>query len=242
MTHKPVRIGTAGWSLPQELRARFGAGASILARYATALNAVEINSSFYRPHKPATYARWAETVPADFRFAVKVPKTITHEKRLVGCAALLDSFLAEVGALGGKLGPLLVQLPPTLKCDAKTVSAFLALLRERFDGAVVCEPRHASWFTGDADALLVTHRIARAAADPARVPGAERPGGDPGTAYFRWHGSPRMYYSDYEPERLAVLTKQLRKARAKGADVWCIFDNTAVGAATANALEMRELV
>ncbi len=242
MTHKPVRIGTAGWSLPQAQRARFGPGVSILARYATVLNAVEINSSFYRPHRPATYARWAETVPAAFRFAVKLPRTITHEKRLAGGAALLDSFLGEAGALGGKLGPLLVQLPPTLRCDVKIAPAFFAALRGRFDGAVVCEPRHASWFTDDADALLREARIARAAADPARVPGAEHPGGDRGTAYFRWHGSPRMYYSEYGTERLDALARQLREARTKGADVWCIFDNTAEGAAAKNALEMRDLL
>src|ERR1700679_2611830 len=101
-----LHIGTAGWSIPKEHRERFGAGDSILARYATRLNAVEINSSFYRPHKPSTYARWGETVPEGFRFSVKVPKTVTHEKRLKDVDALLDIFLGECTALGKKLGPL----------------------------------------------------------------------------------------------------------------------------------------
>jgi uncharacterized protein YecE (DUF72 family) len=241
MVHKTIHIGTAGWSLPAEQRDRFGAGASILARYATRLNAVEINSSFYRPHRPATYARWAASVPADFRFAVKIPKAITHERRLVDCEVLVERFLAEAGALGGKLGPLLVQLPPSLKFELKIVRSFFAALRARFGGAVVCEPRHASWFAERAGEMLMELRIAIAAADPARVPGAERPGGDPGTAYFRWHGSPRIYYSNYESEQLAALAARLHEARKRGADVWCIFDNTAAGAATANALEMREI-
>jgi uncharacterized protein YecE (DUF72 family) len=221
-------VGTAGWSIPKEHRERFGAGGSILTRYATRLNAVEINSSFYRPHKPATYARWAESVPEGFLFSVKMPKTITHEKRLKEVDALLESFLGECTVLGSKLGPLLVQLPPSLKFDPAI--RFFGTLRERFDGAVVCEPRHASWFTSEAEALFEKHRISRVAADPAPVSQAAEPFGD--LAYFRWHGSPRMYYSDYDDAALGALKKRLPK------DAWVIFDNTALGHATANALAL----
>ncbi|HWD27408.1 MAG TPA: DUF72 domain-containing protein [Rhizomicrobium sp.] len=218
-------IGTAGWSIPKAHRECFGAGESILARYATRLNAVEINSSFYRRHKPATYARWAGTVPDDFRFAVKMPKTITHEKRLKDAEALLEAFLGECTALGRKLGPLLVQLPPSLKFAS---TGFFQMLRDRFQGAVVCEPRHPTWFAPEAEALLSAHRISRVAADPAPVPQAADPFGD--IAYYRWHGVPRMYYSDYDDAALAALEKRLYK------DAWVIFDNTALGHATANAL------
>ena len=79
---------------------------------------MEINSSFYRPHRTATYERWAASVPEDFRFAVKVPKAITHERRLKDASDLLDRFLSEAGGLGPKLGPLLVQLPPSLSFQA----------------------------------------------------------------------------------------------------------------------------
>ncbi len=228
-----LHIGTAGWALPEAERARFGDGPSILARYATRLNAVEINSSFYRPHRPSTYARWATSVPGDFRFAVKVPRAITHERRLADCAAPLGAFLDQCGALGPRLGPLLVQLPPSLAFDPHT--DFFAVLRERFAGRAVCEPRHPSWFTPAADALLKGWHVARAAADPARVPQAAEPGGDTSFAYYRWHGSPRVYYSDYAPARLEALAARLP------AKAWCIFDNTALGHATANALALREL-
>ncbi|MEJ1970346.1 MAG: DUF72 domain-containing protein [Rhizomicrobium sp.] len=234
-----ARIGTAGWSLPKEHRGRFGGGASILTRYATRLNAVEINSSFYRPHRPATYARWAASVPEDFRFAVKVPKAVTHERRLADASAPLGSFLAECTALGEKLGPLLVQLPPSLRFDGKVAETFFRDLRRRFDGAVVCEPRHPTWFGGEADAMLKAAKIARVAADPARVPAAASPGGDPGLVYFRWHGTPRIYYADYDAARLAGLAQKLRTTRAA---VWCIFDNTALGHATANALALRAML
>src|SRR5687768_10341877 len=111
MSRSPLRVGTAGWSVPTRYAADLPQGGNQLARYALALNAVEINSSFSRPHRRTTYQRWADATPAPFRFSVKMPKAITHEARLADCGALLDRFVAEVTGLGGKLGVLLVQLP-----------------------------------------------------------------------------------------------------------------------------------
>ena len=90
--------------------------------------------------------------------------------------------------------------------------------------------------------MLRRHAVARVAADPACVPAAARPGGDDALVYFRLHGSPKMYYSDYEPARLAVVATALREARARGADAWCMLDNTTLGAATGNALLLTELL
>src|SRR3954449_13476072 len=104
-------IGTAGWSIPKEHAAPFPPTRSHLERYGAVFNAVEINSSFYRPHRRATYERWAASVRDGFRFAVKMPKAITHERRLRDAGELLNRFLSEVAGLGPKLGPLLVQLP-----------------------------------------------------------------------------------------------------------------------------------
>jgi len=233
------RVGTAGWSLPRAEQPHFPAEGTHLERYAARLNAVEINSSFYRPHRPSTYARWAASVPAAFRFAVKVPRAITHERRLADAEPLLDAFLAEVAALGDRLGPLLVQLPPSLRFDAPVAAAFLAALRERHAGAVAIEPRHASWFTEEAAALLAERRVARVAADPPRAGVDGEPGGWSGLLYYRLHGSPRIYYSAYDGDYLRALAARLGAAAAAGVPAWCIFDNTAAGAATANALEVR---
>lgn len=236
MAQPPLRLGTAGWSIPRAVAGGFPAEGSGLARYAARFDAAEINSSFYRPHKPATYARWAETVPDGFRFAVKVPKTITHERRLVDVEAPLDRFLTEVAALGPKLGPLLVQLPPSLRFEAEVADAFLIALRARaVEAAVACEPRHASWFAPEADALLAAHRVARVAADPAPVPETAQPGGWPGLVYHRLHGAPRMYWSPYEPPALDALAAGFA---ARTAETWCMFDNTASGAAAANAFDL----
>jgi uncharacterized protein YecE (DUF72 family) len=231
-----VRVGCAGWSLPRERWPEFPEGGSHLQRYAARFNAVEINSSFYRPHQPATYARWAGSVPADFRFSVKLPKTLTHEKRLHGGEDLLDTFLEQVNCLGEKLGCLLVQLPPSLAFDAASAGGFLAGLRRRHAGGVALEPRHASWFTAPVDGLLQELKIARVLADPVLFDTGRAPGGDPALVYVRLHGSPRMYYSAYAPEVLDALLVRLKSAAASDASVWCVFDNTASGAAVPDAL------
>ena len=230
-------IGTAGWQIPRAVADAFATEGSTLTRYAGRFPVVEINSTFYRAHRAQTFVRWAETTPPGFRFSVKLSKLITHERRLVDAAAPLDQFLAEVANLGGKLGPLLVQLPPSLAFDAEVAARFFGLLRDRHPGEVACEPRHVSWFADDADQLLAGMRVARVAADPARAPEAARPGGWTGLAYWRLHGSPRMYYSAYTPEQLDDLAVQLKAARGSA---WCIFDNTTSGAAAADALALSD--
>lgn len=236
----PARIGCAGWAIPAAHRDRFGPGSSVLARYATRLDCVEINSSFYRPHRRDTYARWADAVPAHFRFSVKMPRAISHDARLRQCGGLLDGFLSECSGLGDKLGCLLLQLPPSLALDGRVAAPFLAMLRRRWDGPVACEPRHASWFTQAADALFQRHRIARVAADPAPHPAAAVPGGDPALAYWRWHGSPRMYYSAYDD---AFLRRHAQAVAASAAaQTWVVFDNTTHGHAIDDALRFAAML
>ena len=149
-----VRIGTAGWSIASRYASEFPAEGMALERYAHRLSCVEINSSFYRSHRPDTWTRWGAMVPADFRFAVKIPRSITHERRLVGCVELLSEFLAQAAGLGPKLACLLVQLPPSLAFDAPVAAAFLELLRSQFAQRIALEPRHASWFGAEAEGLL----------------------------------------------------------------------------------------
>ena len=237
-----IRIGCAGWSLPREQQPHFGPGASHLARYATVFGATEINSSFHRPHRRSLYERWAQAVPADFRFCAKLPKAITHERRLVDAGPLLQEFLDQAGGLGPRLACLLVQLPPSLAFDGSVAAGFLALLRELHGGLVALEPRHASWFTPEADALLREWRVGRVLADPVRHEPGRFPGGWPGLVYLRLHGSPRMYYSAYEPHVLEALAARLRQPQGDGSETWCMFDNTASGAAVGDALTLRGLL
>ena len=239
--HSPrIRIGCAGWSVPSRDAEAFGSGTSHLQRYATRFDVVEINSSFHRPHAAATYERWAAAVPARFRFSAKLPKAVTHDARLRLCGPLLDRFSGEVAGLGGKLGGLLVQLPPSLAFDARVADTFFAMLRRRWDVAIACEPRHASWFDPAVAALWQRHAIARVAADPARLPEAAHPAGHGQWSYWRLHGSPRMYYDNYDEARLLETASNLRATKTGVA--WCIFDNTAGGHAIPNALRLQQLI
>jgi uncharacterized protein YecE (DUF72 family) len=235
-----IRVGCAGWTIPRP-NTRFPGEGSHLERYASGFNAVEINSSFYRHHRHATYSRWAAAVPGDFRFAIKLPRQVTHEARLSAAEDVLARFLDEIAGLGRKLGPVLVQLPPSLKYQPDVACAFFEDLRSRFAGVVVCEPRHTTWFSPDAGQRLADFTIARVAADPAVVPIAAEPGGWPGVAYYRLHGSPRMYYSAYSGEYLDALARRLAEA-AGDAPAWCIFDNTAEFAAVENALRVVDRI
>ncbi|HSR65013.1 MAG TPA: DUF72 domain-containing protein [Xanthomonadaceae bacterium] len=236
------RIGCAGWAIPSRHRPLCGGEGSHLARYAARFDTVEINSSFYRPHAAATYARWATQVPAGFRFSVKLPKAVTHDARLRGCGPALSRFMEEASGLGRKLGVLLVQLPPSLAFEPRVADTFFAMLRRRSAVAIACEPRHASWFAPRVDALWRRYAVARVAADPARIPEAAQPGGWGRGSYFRWHGSPRMYYDAYDDARLQALAQSMRAASGARRSAWCIFDNTAAGHALADAARLQAML
>jgi uncharacterized protein YecE (DUF72 family) len=239
-----VRIGLAGWS---EAASRYGKllpaqeeGATGLRRYSAAFDFVEINSSFYRQVRPATYEKWAGEVPAEFLFSVKMHRLITHYTRLKN-TDILNDFFASVAGLGKMLAVVLVQLPPTLVFDAGVADRFLAALRKLYRGCAVCEPRHDSWDGPDARKLLLKHgigsvltEIPRTGADPLEDAKRAIP------LYVRLHGTPRKYYSSYSDEDLTRLAALL-EAHA-GRRRYIVFDNTAGPAGVRNALHLQKLV
>jgi uncharacterized protein YecE (DUF72 family) len=233
-----VRIGTAGWALPKALRDSQLAGKPVLEQYALRFDAVEINSSFYRPHRRSTYERWRASVPESFRFSVKLPRVITHELALLRCQSEMVAFLESVRGLEHKLAVILVQLPPSRTFDEPVARAFFEVLRQETAAQLVCEARNPSWFASAATAMFADYRIMRVAADPVPVgcefttpPRAQ-------FAYFRLHGAPRMYYSPYSVDRL----QDVAAASAAAAETWCIFDNTAAGAAWSDASALQRLI
>jgi uncharacterized protein YecE (DUF72 family) len=236
-TPNVIRVGCAGWNIPRVTVAEFRPEGTHLERYSRTFNCCEINSSFYRPHKYSTWDRWSATVPEEFRFSVKFPRTITHEVELKCEPDDLKAFLTQVGFLREKLGVLLIQLPPGCIFEPVIAKRFFALLRNQHAGDVVLEARHGTWFDPRVENLLEEFEIAGAAADPACVPAAGQPSGFRQVAYFRLHGSPRRYYSPYSAEFVKAMATRLADL-AKHARVWCIFDNTAAGFATFNALQL----
>lgn len=239
MTAGALYVGCAGWALGREYWPAFDSQGSHLERYAARFCAVEINSSFYRSHRPATYAKWASCVGSEFRFSVKMPKSITHENCLQHSSLLLEMFLGECAELGSKMGCLLIQLPASLHFEPTMAEDFFMMLRAQYSGPVVIEPRHESWVL--AQALFMDQRISQVAVDPSRISNDDRPTGWQGFRYWRLHGSPRIYYSAYERDRIEALALEFT-SRQDGVPTWCIFDNTAANAALGNALALNALV
>jgi uncharacterized protein YecE (DUF72 family) len=237
-----VLVGTAGWSVPRDVADQFPSEGTALQRYAARFRCAEINSSFHRSHRPETWTRWADSVPEDFRFSAKLSKEITHKRKLIDCEALLAAAVDEMSTLRSRLSIILVQLPPSLAYDGEVAADFFQSLRSHWKGAVACEPRHPSWFEPEAETLLADFRIARVAADPARVDAASRPGGWPGLVYYRLHGSPVPYRSSYDDGRLEDYAAAIRRSAGEAEQVWCIFDNTASSAAGRDALKLITLL
>ena len=226
-------IATAAWSIPKKVADRFAQEGSGLTRYASVFDGVEINSTFYRRHKMSTFAQWAESVPDSFRFAVKIPKEITHTRAMKDIAKPLETFLEDIALLGAKRGPLLCQLPPSLAFDADKLDSAFKAMRHADDGSIVIEVRHKSWAAFDALDLLRRYAIERVLADPAPVWPTED--FDTPPKYVRLHGKPKIYYSSYTDEEINSVWKRLAP------DSWCVLDNTASGAAIENALTMLDM-
>ncbi len=236
-------IGTSGWSYPHWGGGRFyprGLKAGQwLAFLAARFNTVELNASFYRPPRPEAIARWQRAVPPAFRFAVKLWRRITHERRLSDCAAELGSFLALVGGLGSKRGPLLVQLPPSLRRDDDLLAAFLEMLRKaagRRRWRVAVEFRSADWLCGPVCDLLSTQDAALCLSDLPRCAAVE-----PNAAsfvYVRRHGPTGSYRGRYSPEQIRADAERLRGWLDEGRDVYVYYNNDIDGHAVDNACEL----
>lgn len=168
-----------------------------------------------------------------------MPKAISHELRLVGADYALALFIDDLAPLGDKLGPLLLQMPPTLDFDVAVAGHFMELLRKRYSGVVVIEPRHVSWASEAASALLGALGVSRVVADPS-LPELRAAAEGEDFVYMRMHGAPRIYYSSYDQQAIDRLGGKLAQPAVRQG--WCIFDNTASGAALANALELRDVL
>lgn len=232
-----LQVGLAGWSNPPWQKAARKSSETHLEYYAKHFSCVEINSSFYRPHRLSTYTEWRLATPRTFKFAVKMPRSITHESGLRDTSREMTTFFAGIEALQPKLEVVLIQLPPRLEYQRRLASSFFRSVPKLPRVELVCEPRHSSWFTEAADGQMADLNVSRVASDPARVANADLPGGDTEFAYFRWHGSPHMYYSSYSRDQLDDFIAHIHNMRRRR--TWCIFDNTARYAAWDNAILFR---
>lgn len=240
----PLFIGTAGWSVPTAFKDLFPLAGTHLERYSQILNCAEINTSFYRDHKSVTYARWAESVPKDFKFSVKLSKVFTHDTKLQLRGRSLATTLDGVSYLGEKLGVLLVQLPASLIYEKRDAIPFFSDLRKYYEGFIALEPRHKSWLNADVQMFMRALKISRVIADPNpfNVENTVEDVDDQALIYFRWHGSPQMYRSNYSEVSLRELQGRLSRCLNFHRPVWCIFDNTTYGFATHNAVQLQQFM
>lgn len=236
-------IGTSGWSYPHWAGGRFYPPGLKPGEWLTFLagqfSTVELNASFYRPPRPEAIARWRRAVPASFRFAVKLWRRITHERRLADCGAELRSFLEVVGALGSKRGPLLVQLPPSLRRDDALLAAFLDTLRKaagRRRWRVALEFRSPDWLCPQVCALLSAQDAALCLSDLPHCPCVE-----PNAAsfvYIRRHGPTGRYRGCYTDELIRADAGRIRGWLEAGRDVYVYYNNDIEGHALDNAREL----
>jgi uncharacterized protein YecE (DUF72 family) len=203
MRRPRVLVGTSGFSYPAWRNTFYPAdvpAAGMLRYYASVFDTVEINHSFYRMPTEALLTGWRRQTAPRFRFALKAPQRITHQRRLRDCEELTRDFVRLAGTLGPSLGPLLFQLPPHLKADVARLEHFVGALPASIEAAF--EFRHPSWFDEATYAVLRAHRCALCVADT-----DEDTTPLVATAPF---GYVRLRRLDYSPEALAAWAQRLR--------------------------------
>jgi len=238
-----IRVGTSGWHYrhwqgpfyPEDIKSR-----DMLGFYCGRLQTVEINNSFYHLPAKETFRLWRQVTPRHFLFAVKASRYITHMKKLKDPGQSLALFLSHVDELGGKLGPILFQLPPRWGRDPGRAREFLGALPEEHRYAF--EFRDPSWFHREIYALLEQHNAAFCVFDLA---GQESPRiltAD--FAYLRLHGPATLKYAGrYTRSELRDWLRSAKRWLTEGArEVFIYFDNDEAGYAALNALELQEMI
>jgi uncharacterized protein YecE (DUF72 family) len=233
-----IYIGTSGWSnsswkgifYPDKMPSK-----KFLSHYATVFNASEVNSTFYHLPRITTIESWISAVPPDFKFCPKVSQFLTHMKKLKDSEEPMSRFINAILSLKGMLGPILIQLPPSLKFDIDVIEPFFDLLKEVYsEYAFAIEPRHLTWFEPDSLDLLRKYKITFAISES----GGRFPYGEFVTAknvYLRFHGAPKLYDSSYSDDTLKEYADKVKQWRKEGHDCWIFFNNTMHDSAIHNA-------
>jgi uncharacterized protein YecE (DUF72 family) len=230
-----IFAGTSGWAYaswrPRFYPAKLGSS-KFLEHYATRLNSVEVNFSFGNDLSPKILADWISATPDAFRFAVKANQAITHRKRLRGAARLTAKFLKSLEPLraAGKLGPVLFQLPPNLKCDLVLLDGFLATLPGDTHAAI--EFRHASWFTEDVYDRLGRANVALCEAESEKLVTPEI-----ATADFRYFRLRKGKYSPAARKKIAARATEV----ARNGDVFLYFKHEDTPECVLNAERLPKL-
>jgi len=242
-----VWIGTSGWTYsswkgvfyPSDLPSR-----QYLEFYAREFPTTEVNYSFYHLPRPSTYEKWAAQAPDSFLFALKASRFITHVRRLVDVEEAWATFVQNALALGPHLGPILLQFPPSFRCDRKKLDLFLKIAQRPAPKSdrlkLAFEFRHETWFTREVYLLLRERNAALCIADSSRYPRRNEVTAD--FVYLRFHGKTNLFTSNYSDSELTEEAKLIRQNLSDRRDVYVYFNNDALGHAVANARTLTHLV
>lgn len=229
-----VFIGTSGWHYPH-WRPRFYPAkmgtSKWLGFYSDRFATVEVNNAFYRLPEKKTFAKWREETPDDFVVAVKVSRYITHVLRLRECADPVSRFVERATALGPRLGPFLLQLPPNLRCDPAGLDATLSAFGS--EARVAVEARHSSWFHEEVSGVLKSHGSALCLADggPVDVPRWKTTD----WSYVRFHRGRGRPAPCYTRSDLETWAEKICRTWKSSEDVFCYFNNDTNGCALRDA-------
>ena len=236
-----IHIGCSGWVYRHWKDVFYPAGLPQkrwFEHYAGEFDTVEINASFYRLPLPTTFEGWQVKAPPGFRYAVKVNRFITHNKKLLDCEEPVAEFIALARRMGEALGPLLYQLPPSLHRNDERLAAFLQRLPP--DLKHVVEFRHRSWYEEEVVALLDRYGVGFVAHDLAGLISPRAACGR--TAYVRFHGTGGRYWGRYSEAQMQDWAAWLVEQRSLGRSCWAYFNNDIHGHALEDARALKTAV
>ena len=204
--------------------------------YTSVFKTVELNAPFYSWPKPATVKNWRRNASPDFRYAIKVNGTITHEKRMIGTKKLVREFYTIAETLGEKMGCFLFQFPPSYRYTPSRLKTLVTQLDPAFRNAV--EFRHKSWWRKSVYRAFTKAGLIFCSVSGPRLPEELVKTGD--TLYIRFHGRTKWYRHDYSVEELKTWAGQIRASGAR--EAWIFFNNDRDGYAIKNALMLEKLL
>lgn len=236
-----IRVGCSGWAYKHWRGLFYPEGLPQkrwFDRYSEEFDTVEINNSFYRLPPPQTFGKWRDQAPAGFCYAVKANRFLTQARKLLGCEEPMARMMAAVRCLGDRLGPILYQLPPSMKLNLERLESFLAIVPR--DVASVFEFRDPSWYAPDVYALLERFGAGFCVHDMAGSRSERIATG--GLAYVRFHGGAGKYWGRYADEALLGWTDWLVEQARQGRRCWCYFNNDIHGHAIEDARTLKAMV
>lgn len=240
-----IHIGTSGWSYkkwenvfyPEDLKSK-----AYLQYYAQHFDTTEINTTFYHIPRISSVENWMKEVPQDFRFCVKMNRFITQLKRLKGPEEPLQRFFTAIAALQPQCGPVLIQLPPSLRFDYDVTEYFYSTLKKEYEKYhFALEARHTSWFDNDSLNLMEKYNIAFVISQSGNVfPYAEFVTNT--NIYVRFHGPAALYASPYSLEMLELYAAKFVHWIKEGHKIWAYFNNDINGYAVQDAQLLKKIL